>query len=156
MVIFQSFSSRLSRPCSGSHFVQQRSGSNVCGRNHRRCSQRSCTGTASQPARILIRRWPNQCDQNFATFVKIKKSWAILGRIIWYLGEILNLFWQTSCVIGHILIVSNDQILKNHFVIWSHWYGRLGWFKLAILASSTSYFLTLPFRSFSFLALGSL
>ena len=109
----QSFSSRLSRPCSGAHFVQQRSGSNVCGRNHRRCSQRSCTGTASQPARILIRRWPNQCDQNFATFVKIKKSWAILGRIIWYLGEILNLFWQTSCVIGHILIVSNDQILKK-------------------------------------------
>ena len=67
----------------------------------------------SLPARILIRRWPNQCDQNFATFVKIKKSWAILGRIIWYLGEILNLFWQTSCVIGHILIVSNDQILKK-------------------------------------------
>ena len=95
-----------------------------------------------------------QCEhicQNFATLAKLKS----LGQYLVF-GEILNLFWQTSYAIWHILIVSNDQILKNHFVIWSHWYGRLGWFKLAILASSTSYFLTLPFRSFSFLALGSL
>ena len=95
-----------------------------------------------------------QCEhicQNFATLAKLKS----LGQYLVF-GEILNLFWQTSYAIWHILIVSNDQILKHHFVIWSHWYGRLGWFKLAILASSTSYFLTLPFRSFSFLALGSL
>ena len=60
-----------------------------------------------------------QCDQiwrNFASFAKIKKSWAIFGKIISGVREtfepvLANFFWA----IGHILIVTNDQIFKKQF-----------------------------------------
>ena len=67
-----------------------------------------------------------QCDQiwrNFATFEKLKSLGQYLGGFFIF-GEILNLFWQTSYAIGHILIVENDQILKHNFAIWSHWTWR--------------------------------
>ena len=46
-------------------------------------------------------------------FCKNEKVWGNTWKDYLVFGEILNLLWQTSCTIGHILIVTNNQILKT-------------------------------------------
>ena len=53
--------------------------------------------------RINVSTVPNICDQiwrNFANFAKIKKSWAIFGRIVWYSGKILTYFGKLHMLMG--------------------------------------------------------
>ena len=57
--------------------------------------------------------WPH-----LAKFRHFCKNYKVFGNI-WksnlVFGEILNLFWQSSYAIGHILIVANDQNITKHF-----------------------------------------
>ena len=57
---------------------------------------------------------------------KILSLWQLFVSLLNNYLYVLTFFGKFSISFGHIVIVTNWQILKNNITIWSHWIQAIG------------------------------